>query len=409
MSDADKQLAGISLPKDFEFGAVPSIPHRGVLHLLTNPSLGPIAGFAGSWMGNGFNTIFRPNSQKTPTAMPGPVTSLSPKDNVLELNLTSESLTFTDSLGTVPNRGSGTQEDIKLNGLSYLQTIQDITIPGHPVGIHVEPGLWMVVPATSIPNQAEQTVVRMASIPHGTTIQAQGTAKENNGPPNIPAVDITPFFTPNGAKFRFDSQTATNNGTLRIPQDLTSFIAAGSITQAMLDDPNSVLRDAIAHQTIIGYTQIDVAIPPQPLPPPLPPPPPPPVPPLIGGGADNIGFLIGDVTQPLPKQPNAQVLSMSATFYIEKVEHTIVIPIFHPGQPPLILRPEQRVIGQPTPSFTVTPPKAIPSPIKIKFRTTQIQYTQTVMLNFAGLTWPHVSVATLVPASPIPIPTHPWP
>jgi hypothetical protein len=31
----------------------------------------------------------------------------------------------------------------------------------------------------------------------------------------------------------------------------------------------------------------------------------------------------------------------------------------------------------------------------------QIQYTQNVSLNFATLTWPHVSVATLVPAKPI--------
>ena len=36
--------------------------------------------------------------------------------------------------------------------------------------------------------------------------------------------------------------------------------------------------------------------------------------------------------------------------------------------------------------------------------TTQIQYSQKVMLNFNGLSWPHVSVASLVPASPIPIP-----
>lgn len=33
---------------------------------------------------------------------------------------------------------------------------------------------------------------------------------------------------------------------------------------------------------------------------------------------------------------------------------------------------------------------------------TQIQYTQTVLLNFNGLTWPHVSVANFVPNDPIP-------
>ena len=33
--------------------------------------------------------------------------------------------------------------------------------------------------------------------------------------------------------------------------------------------------------------------------------------------------------------------------------------------------------------------------------TTQIQYSQKVLLNFHGLSWPHASVANLVPADPI--------
>jgi hypothetical protein len=37
-------------------------------------------------------------------------------------------------------------------------------------------------------------------------------------------------------------------------------------------------------------------------------------------------------------------------------------------------------------------------------KTPQIQYSQQVLLNFNGLSWPHVSVATLVPASPVPVP-----
>ena len=35
---------------------------------------------------------------------------------------------------------------------------------------------------------------------------------------------------------------------------------------------------------------------------------------------------------------------------------------------------------------------------------TQIQYSQEVILNFDGMRWPHVSVASLVPAAPIPLP-----
>jgi hypothetical protein len=41
----------------------------------------------------------------------------------------------------------------------------------------------------------------------------------------------------------------------------------------------------------------------------------------------------------------------------------------------------------------------------IAMSTTQIQYSQEVILNFNGLSWPHVSVASLVPADPIPVPS----
>jgi hypothetical protein len=39
---------------------------------------------------------------------------------------------------------------------------------------------------------------------------------------------------------------------------------------------------------------------------------------------------------------------------------------------------------------------------------TQIQYSQQVFLNFNGLTWPHISVATLVPSDAIPVPPSVW-
>ncbi len=51
--------------------------------------------------------------------------------------------------------------------------------------------------------------------------------------------------------------------------------------------------------------------------------------------------------------------------------------------------------------FLVKPPTEITAPKTITVSYTQIQYSQTVFLNFNGLTWPHVSVATLVAESPI--------
>jgi hypothetical protein len=60
--------------------------------------------------------------------------------------------------------------------------------------------------------------------------------------------------------------------------------------------------------------------------------------------------------------------------------------------------------GQPVPEFLVNPPIAVTKPRSITIKTPQIQYSQQVLLNFNGLSWPHVSVATLVPASPVPVP-----
>jgi hypothetical protein len=356
-----------TLSSIFKFGQVLTLP-------ALTPSLGPLTAFTDTFTGHGFNTIFRPNLG-SPTPLPVP--PVGPNDNVLELNLTSETLTFSPPLGSVPNRGE-VQPDIFLNGVPYLQAITDITNPAAPTGIHLEPGLWMSVPPTSVPDEGA-TLVRMASIPHGTTICAQGTSQTIAGPPTIDPVSITPAGVP-----PFPSQNAAANDTWRVPQQLP-----GTITQAMLDNPNVVLSDAIAGQTITSTTTISVATSP--------------ALPLFGGGTDNVAFLLGD---PAAANPNAQTVEMTATFWVETVEHVIFIPPFTPGQPPLIFPAE--IGDRPAPNFLVNPPVPIPRPIRIIVFSTQIQYSQTVMLNFNGLLWPHVSVATLVPSGPIPIPPPIW-
>jgi len=385
--------ATISLPSDFRFGEVSSLaPRRAVVQSVPSPGLGPLAAFAGTWTGSGFNTIFRPDSALTPT--PLPITP-PPTDNILELNLTSESLAFSPGLGAVPNRGM-VQGDIFLNGVPYVQTISDVTVPNQKTGIHVEPGLWMIVPSTADPAEG-QTVVRMASIPHGAAVVAQGTSTVINGPPTIPAVDITPFFTATGVRNRFASQTAATAGTARIPQDLTAFISAGTITQAMLNDPNTFLRNHIAGQTIVSTTQLSISTSP--------------AAPLFGGGVDNVAFLLGDaaaINNPRGPGQNAQTVRMTATFWIETVQHVIHVPVFRPGQPPLTVEAEVGAPGQIAPRFIVNPPIPITTPRTITVHSTQIQYTQEVMLNFNTLSWPHVSVATLVPAGALPIPPSVW-
>ena len=232
----------------------------------------------------------------------------------------------------------------------------------------------------------------MASIPHGTTVEAQGTSSTIAGKPTIPAVDITPSLIGNPAqKIPFASQTATDDKTPRIPQNLAPFITAGTITQAMLTDPNTLLRNHIASQTITSTTTISISSDP--------------ASPLFGGGTDNIAFLLGD---PTAAHPNAQTVKMDATFWIETVEFTIEVPIFELGHPPLVISAPTGAEGQPVPRFLVNPPIRITAPRYITVQATQIQYSQHVFLNFNGLNWPHVSVATLVPSDPIPVPPSVW-
>jgi hypothetical protein len=380
---ADVRLeSALSIPSGFRFGEVSSLTAVRAVSAKV-PGLGPLAAFTGAFRGNGFNTIFRPDSSQTPTQLPSPVSG---SDNVLELNLTQETLSFSPSLGSVPNRGE-VQGDIFLNGVPYLQTITDVTVPSQPIGIHFEPGLWMAVPPTTDPHEGG-TLVRMASIPHGTTIQAQGTSANVTGKPDIKAIDITPFTTGSPkSKIPFPSQKVANEKTARIPQDLSSFVKAGTITQAMLTDPTTLLRNHIASQTITATKVITISTKP--------------AAPLFGGGTDNIAFLLGDNKA---TAPNAQALSMEAVFWIETVEFSIEVPVFTPGQPPLTIAAEAGAAGEPVPEFLVNPPTAITTPTTIKASATQIQYAQQVFLNFNGLTWPHVSVATLVPASPVPVP-----
>ena len=372
-------------------------------------NLGPLSVFVGTFAGQGFNTIFRPDSQKTPTPMPGPIVTTDPPDNVLELNLTKETLSFSNNLGSIPNRGSKNQADAFLNGVPYLQSINDVTT-GAPVGIHFEPGIWLAVPATTNPAEPV-TVARMASIPHGTTIEAQGIALPPiAGKPTIAPVDITPFVGGNPAnKIKFQNQTVTNKTTRRIPQDLTALNAAGKITQAILDDPNTILRTQIANQTITQTIVIQISTKPGS---PLPNGPLPagnnPSAPGFGGGDSNIAFLLGQASPPPGGGPNtnANAFQMDAVFWIETVVYDVQVPPLPAGTPPVVLNPVQTNVPV-VPSFLAAipfvPGKGFAGGV-VKIATTQIQYSQKVALDFNGLTWPHVSVASLVPSAPIPIP-----
>jgi hypothetical protein len=92
---------------------------------------------------------------------------------------TDEDLTFNAIGGPIPNRGFA-QHDIELFGVRYLQQISDRDTGG---AIHIEPGIWLNVPATTSPHR-EATVVRLATIPHGRTYPSRpsGRSSDLGGP-----------------------------------------------------------------------------------------------------------------------------------------------------------------------------------------------------------------------------------
>ncbi len=265
--------------------------------------LGPFRELPGVWRGEGFNLISRPDEQEG-------------KEFFLQLSATHEILEFTQIGAPIPNRGTE-QGDIFFLGVHYLQQISDAETNG---ALHLEPGIWINVPATTAP-AAPASVARLATIPHGDALVAQGSSFEVNGGPQIAVESSTPL--------QQGTETPLTDRGYLAPFSATT--PPAGIPQAAIADPNLVLRNAIAGQNIVKTTVIEIDTETQ-----------------IGqspGGIENIAFV--DV--------NANAVRMSATFWIEVVEHV-------------------HGLGQ----FL------------------QLQYTQKVFLRFLGIDWPHITVETLV-------------
>jgi len=164
--------------------------------------------------------------------------------------------------------------------------------------------------------------------------------------------------------------------------------------QGFIDDPNSVLREAIAGQDILGFIEINLTTDSQSAT----------GIPTLGVGSlfetiSNIPFLgVPNQTQnpapnPLPvappyqpatlaiqpnTTPNAFVYSASATFWIEWVRDADAppIPLHHgPGEPPGSITELE--------------------PFWRHSTHLQLQYSQLVILIFNNVLWPHVTVATM--------------
>ena len=202
--------------------------------------------------------------------------------------------------------------------MHYLQQISDATTHG---ALHIEPGIWLSIPETEQP-KVPPSVARLACIPHGDAMNAQGSAIEIDGPPQIGPANTTPFpiggpVPPTNGFPEYNLSQPNNFRTNPLPP---------AITQEIVNNPNAMLTKELAGKHITKTQVLEVST-------------------AGGGGVENIPFIVA----------NANAVSVSATFWIE----TVMV-----GFIPIL----------------------------------QLQYTQTVLLDFLGLSWPHVSVATLIKA-----------
>ncbi|KAL3299522.1 hypothetical protein RB213_006661 [Colletotrichum asianum] len=305
---------------------------------LRAPPLEVLQHFKGTFKGHGFNTIFRPNNNKAGFSEMNVKPNDNVKDNILQLNITAETQVFSTPLGAVPNRGLDDQPDVALDGISYTQTIIDLT----------------------------------------------ETAVTTNGAPDIESADITPFGIGKiqaQSPIPFPSQQATDSTTHRLPQDLEPFIKNSSITQEMIDNPNSILSKANKGKTITNTTTFTVSTDSQ-----------------AGGGTRNIGFLVSGKAPGTGGPSNADAVSMSATYWVSTVQAKVELKPWKPtAQKPFrTFSPAAHSRHDGIPTFVVRDEIKTARTVTVEY--TQIQYSQTVMLNFATLSWPHVSVATLAPS-----------
>ena len=286
-----------------------------------NPfDLGPLAQLQGIWVGTGFNIISLPVRQGAAAPDKSPFR--------VKLNATIEELHFSlISSAKIPNRGF-LQADLEFLGLHYTSKVADRNGEG---GIHFEQGLWLFAPDPD----AQPSLYRLASVPHGTTFLAANTQPVSaepqpvNGVLNFPVADPRPFPQNQPHNRITSSDYLDRFFTATVPNGLDPNTPPGPAnTQGQIDgaigNPNLVLTAANAGHHITKTTIFTVS--------------------SDGPDLSNMPFLT----------KNATATSMTATFWISEFEGLFGIPIL------------------------------------------KLQYSETVILNFDETDWPHISVGSLI-------------
>ena len=240
------------------------------------------------WRGRGFNLIWRPNFGS----------QFGPKPFFLQLNLTEEELDFTEITGTGIANRSLFEPTITLGGIAYIQAIKDSV---DQTGQHFEPGVWAHVPKTANP-QEPSTVVRMGSIPHGTTINLQGTAADPvMTKPTFRPASITPFV---GNHDDGETGLIPHNNLSRTDKNRLPGLTRDHLKESepvFVGRPRTSNRSQ--HNGPETYVEHEAGM----------------LSSDVGGGTANIAFLTGKGDVHTGGGPNAAAPVVSATFWIEEV------------------------------------------------------------------------------------------
>jgi len=299
--------------------------HQKILHDLS-----------GHWVGHGMTVL----------AVPAFDSVKFPRDFEVKVFHHHETLTFSGIREGIRNAQG--DDEINLKALHYLQQIVDMTTSAE---LHLEPGCWMYVPASTNNNFSTPVqLYRSGVIPHGNSFLAGSTdVRDEKKPPVFEEnFSLLPFPQHNeSARFGLNPNGYTSEYTVttKFPKSLIPKYTDGSDTSLLLD-PTLFLKKDIEGQNICQTKTITIS--------------------TIDNEfiVDNNGngVVLGAVTNIPSLTIDANVAQVEATFYIEKVKDVDGTFFW------------------------------------------QLQYFQEVYLDFPVkrngvlgnmITWPHVSVATL--------------
>ena len=357
--------AGKELPLAVDSAAPNIRPGSSDLFLLKD--------LVGTWVGSGFTLISLPAFSN--------VSGHAPELFRLKLNRTMETLTFSPIGGLVPNRGAvttkdpvtatttgvtitGGQSDTQLSGVSYLQRVSDAQ---SNAALHVETGFWLNVPPSG--TQPAWTVARAATIPHGNSVLATGVAFTAPAPGINPLLSAAPTMIADGSPINAKLMGPFNDVQTPTADYLPAYVMHPNLAlQNAINGSDFIDTVVLVVSTADMTTQLGAAhtIPVNnPAPAGLRDPNISNVPKALSSitvppaGVTGAAAAVGGISNIPFVQVNANASRMDAIFWIETI------------------RQVDAVTGD-------------VSELK------QLQYTQTVNLQFNGINWPHITVATLV-------------